>query len=163
MNDLKLLTSYPSIDVKICTPVTKINIRDIKNIARLLARWGEGAGNRVFYNIFQTFPRSMIPRGWDTLLVSERDFSFLRKSFKAFQGLRTNFLSSQMLDRLYVLIFPDGGLYVPSGKQYNFLGEFLEIDDLQAILAESDFAAQKHRRHSQEWEKMPTPTVRHCA
>lgn len=159
MRALGLLSGYPSIDVKVCTPVTSINIRDIGKIARLLASWAERTGNRLFYNIFQTFPRSMVPRGWSTLLVSERDFRSLRKSLKGFQGLRINFLSNKTLDGLYVLIFPDGGLYLPSGGQYNFLGKFLKIDDLGAALAESDFAPRKHRRHSQEWEKMPPPTI----
>jgi len=49
-----------------------------------------------------------------------------------------NFLSRRTLDKLYVLIFPDGSLCVPSGKRYDFLGKFLDIDDLEAVLARSE-------------------------
>ncbi len=159
MKSLQLLTRYPAIDVKICTPVTRINIHDVKNIVHLVAKWAKTTRNRVFYNIFQTFPRSMAPRDWNTLLVSDRDFQSLRTSLKACRTPKINFLSNKTLDKLYVLIFPDGGLYVPSGKRYHFLGKFLDIDDLETVLDKSDFSAGKHRKHSKGWEKAPALTM----
>jgi organic radical activating enzyme len=152
---LALLSRYPSIDVKICTPVTTLNIQDVENIAQLVARWAKRTRNRVFYNVFQTFRRSMVPRDWDNLLVSDRDFQSLRTSLRRFGGLRINFLSNRALDKLYVLIFPDGTLCVPSGERFDFLGKFLDVDDLETALGRSDFSARKHREHSLGWEKTP--------
>jgi pyruvate-formate lyase-activating enzyme len=155
MKALGFLSRYPNIEVKICTPVTKLNVRDVENIARLVARWAKRTRNRVFYNVFQTFRRSMVPREWNTLLVSDRDFHSLRLSLRGFKGLRINFLSAKTLDRLYVLIFPDGGLYIPSGQRFDFLGNFLDVNDLETVLAGSDFSSRKHRMHSRMWEKTP--------
>ena len=155
MKAFRLLSRHPSIDVKICTPVTKFNIGDIRNIAQIVASQAAKTRNRVFYNIFQTFPRSMIPRDWGSLLVSDRDFQRIRTSLRGLRGLRINLLSRKTLDKLYVLIFPDGSLRVPSGERYDYLGKFLDIDNLGAALARSYFAARKHIEHSRGWEKTP--------
>lgn len=154
MNALDLLRGYPDIDVKLCTAVTQRNIEDVVNIAALADRWAKTAANRVFYNLFQVFPRSWEPRIWDDLLVSDEAWAAMAQTVEARHfSIRINFLSTKVLDRLYVLIFPDGGLYVPSGPQYHYLEPFLEIEDLDTILSASDFDSIKHLRHSKAWGK----------
>jgi hypothetical protein len=55
------------------------------------------------------------------------------------------------LDRLYVMIFPDGTLTVPSGKRFLNYGPFLEIDDLSDLLARTDLDLSKQELHSKGW------------
>lgn len=154
MKDMNMLSRHPQIDIKICTYVTKKNLHDIRNIAELVDRWASRVNNRVFYNIFQTFPRAMKEVNWEEWLVSDEEFSLLRhKIQRARFKIKINFLSTRTLDKLYVLIFPDGHLVVPSGPSYTSLGKFLEIEDLEAVLGRSEFAAAKHLRHSKRWQK----------
>ena len=68
--------------------------------------------------------------------------------------IRLNFLSHETLDRLYVMIFPDGGLVVPSGPDFLTYGSFLAVEDLDAVLATSQFDSAKHLRHSRGWKKV---------
>jgi hypothetical protein len=159
MKALRLLSEHPTTDVKICTPVTKFNITDIRNIAELVTSWAATTCNRVFYNVFQIFPRSMVTRDWGSLLVSDSDFQRLRTSLRDPRGVRVNFLSRKTLDRLYVLIFPDGSLRVPSGRRYDFLAKALDIENLEEALVRSDFAARKHIRHSKGWQKTTVPKI----
>ena len=110
--------------------------------------------NRVFYNVFQVFPRAWEPCDWDGLLVLDRDWEAMVDAVQSLEfGIRINFLSTAVLDRLYVLILPDGGLYVPSGPDYHYFGPLLDIDNLDTILRASDFDSIKHLRHSQAWGK----------
>jgi len=37
----------------------------VPNIVRLIDGWAEQVGNRVFYNVFHAFPRSMVEREWE--------------------------------------------------------------------------------------------------
>jgi len=157
MAALERLQGYPEIDVKVCTAVTQWNINDVVNIAALVDRWARTAPNRVFYNLFQVFPRSWEPRTWDELFVSDEAWAVMVRQVEARHfRIPIHFLSTEVLDRLYVLIFPDGGLYVPSGPEYHYFGPFLEIEDLDAILSASDFDSIKHLRHSEAWRKPRT-------
>jgi MoaA/NifB/PqqE/SkfB family radical SAM enzyme len=155
MQALEWLRAYPEIDVKICTPVTRHNLADVPNIVRLAEEYARTTRARVFYNIFQTFPRSMEPREWDDLLVSDDEFAALETRLAPQAQMRLNFLSHKVLDRLYVMIFPDGQLVIPSGPDFLAYGQFLEIEDLDAVIASSQFDTEKHRRHSRGWEKRP--------
>ena len=51
------------------------------------------------------------------------------------------------------MVFPDGTLSVPSGSEYLNYGPILEIDDLDAVLSETDFDSPKHQQHSRGWHK----------
>lgn len=151
---LQLLARFPSIDVKVCTPVTQRNIDDVPAIAALVGRWADTVDNRVFYNVFQAFPRTMKPVDWDELLVSDAQFRRLAARLRSLRSRVTiNVLSTETLDRLYVMIFPDGSLVVPSGATYRSYGKFLQVEDLGAVLARSEFDARKHLRHSRGWQK----------
>lgn len=154
MSALDWLRGHPAIDVKLCTPVTRHNLADVPNIVRLADDYARTTEARVFYNIFQTFPRSMEPQEWDELLVTDEEFAALEQELAGRARIRVNFLSHATLDRLYVMIFPDGNLVVPSGPDYLTHGPFLEVEDLNAALAASDFDAPKHLRHSKGWEKV---------
>jgi MoaA/NifB/PqqE/SkfB family radical SAM enzyme len=57
MRSLVWLRSHPSIDVKVCTPVTRHNISDVPSIAQLVEEYSRTTQARVFYNVFQAFPR----------------------------------------------------------------------------------------------------------
>jgi MoaA/NifB/PqqE/SkfB family radical SAM enzyme len=155
MRALDWLCGYPHIDVKLCTPVTRHNLADVPNIVRLADDYAQTTSARVFYNIFQTFPRSMQPREWEELMISDGEFAALEGQLAGQANIRLNFLSHATLDRLYVMVFPDGNLVVPSGPDFLAYGPFLEIQDLDAVLAASQFDAAKHRRHSRGWEKVP--------
>lgn len=151
---LDLLRNYPDIDVKLCTPATRHNLHDIVNIAALADDWARTVANRVFYNVFQVFPRSWEPCDWDGLLVSDADWEAMVDQVRSMEfGIPINFLSTATLDRLYVLVLPDGGLYVPSGPDYHYFGPLLSIDNLDTLLRATDFDSIKHLRHSRAWGK----------
>ena len=111
--------------------------------------------NRLFYNVFQAFPRSMADEvAWDDLVVSNDEFAELRRLVDQEEhSYRINWLDHETLDRLYVMVFPDGSLTVPSGGSYLSYGPFLAVDDLEALLEQTRFDAVKHRRHSRGWSR----------
>jgi MoaA/NifB/PqqE/SkfB family radical SAM enzyme len=155
MEALDLLESHPGIDVKVATPVTRHNIDDVPKIVLLLDERAVRLPGRLFYNIFQAFPRSMDHDvAWDELVVDDAAFEALRRRVDAIpHHYRINWLSHQTLDKLYVMVFPDGSLTVPSGSQFRNFGAFLEIDDLDTLLDESDFDEPKHQRHARGWSR----------
>lgn len=156
MGSLDLLTDFPRIDVKVATPVTRLNLEAVPEIVRLLASRHRTMPNRLFYNVFQAFPRSMGEVEWGTLLVTDGEFSRLRDQVSVLEPpFRINWLSHETLDRLYVMIFPDGSVTVPSGNEFRGYGPFLEIDDLDDFLTGTDFEASKHQRHSKGWGRKP--------
>jgi MoaA/NifB/PqqE/SkfB family radical SAM enzyme len=152
---LDLLEAHPGIDVKIATPVTRFNIDDVPNIALLLDGRAEHLPGRLFYNVFQAFPRSMDPDvAWDGMVVDDASFEELRNRVQATpHDYRINWLGHETLDKLYVMVFPDGSLTVPSGSQFRNFGPFLEIDDLDTLLDKSDFDEPKHQRHAEGWSR----------
>lgn len=150
---LDALRAHPAIDVKVCTPVTKHNLSAVPGIVRLVDEYAGTTDARVFYNIFQAFPRAMSPVDWGALLVTEEEFAHLIRTLPAPRRIRINPLDHATLDRLYVMIFPDGSLVVPDGPDFTGFGPFLEIEDLAAVLEASRFDAPKHRRHSLGWAK----------
>ena len=90
---------------------------------------------------------------WDEWVVSDRQFRALRRRIRGQRPrVKIHFLSTRTLDRLYVMIFPDGSLVVPSGPTYAAFGPFLEITDLGAVLSRSRFAAVRHWRHAGGWQ-----------
>lgn len=157
MAALDLLEAYPDIDVKVATPVTRHNIEDVPNIARLLDERARRLPGRLFYNVFQTFQRSMDPGvAWGELVVDDADFAALRERVEAaHHPYRINWLGHETLDKLYVMVFPDGSLTVPSGSEFRNYGPFLEITDLDALLARTDFDAPKHQLHARGWSRSP--------
>jgi MoaA/NifB/PqqE/SkfB family radical SAM enzyme len=154
MRALRLLGRYPRIDVKLCTPVTQKNLHDVPKIAALVDRWARRVKNRVFYNVFQTFPRAMKAVDWREWLVSDAQFRRMRRRMRRGRfSMQINFLSRRTLDRLYVMIFPDGSLVIPSGPFYASFGKFLQIEDLEEVLTRSGFETARHWRHARAWEK----------
>lgn len=153
MKSLETLRGYPEIDVKLCTPVTRYNLADIPSIVRLAEEYAKTTRARVFYNVFQAFPRSMKETSWDELLVTAAEFTQLKKRLSSRKKIRINFLDHETLDQLYVMIFPDGSLRIPNGIDYVSYGPFLGIEDVDAVIAASQFDAPKHRRHSRGWKK----------
>lgn len=152
---LDLLAVHPAIDVKVATPVTRHNLDDVPAIVRLLDDRAVEMPNRLFYNVFQAFPRSMDPAvAWNGLLVSTEEFAALRERVASTpHRLRINWLDHETLDRLYVMVFPDGSLVVPVGSAFRAYGPFLEIHDLDGVLARAEFDARKHLRHARGWGK----------
>lgn len=150
---LDWLRSYPGVDVKVCTPVTRHNLDDVPNIVRLVEDYAETTGARVFYNIFQTFPRAMFAVDWTSLLVTHEEFAALARRLRGKRHITLNVLSHSTLDRLYVMIFPDGSLIVPVGSDFVSCGKFLEIEDLEGAVASTGFDSAKHLKHSRGWER----------
>jgi len=157
---LDLLAAHPAVDVKVATPVTRHNLADVPNIVRLLDARAAALPNRLFYNVFQAFPRSMDPGvAWDALVVGAAEFNALREEVEADRhAFRINWLSHETLDRLYVMIFPDGSLVIPSGSSFRSYGPFLEVADLDGALARAEFDAPKHLRHAAGWERAAPST-----
>jgi MoaA/NifB/PqqE/SkfB family radical SAM enzyme len=155
MAALDLVSGYPSIDVKVATPVTRHNLSDVPNIAVLLDRWAARLRNRMFYNVFQAYPRSMASDvDWEELIVTDEEFENLRAAVSEDEHpYPINWLSHATLDKLYVMVFPDGTLTIPSGSEFRSYGDFLAIDDLDEFLRTTDFDAPKHRRHSDGWQR----------
>jgi MoaA/NifB/PqqE/SkfB family radical SAM enzyme len=155
MRALDLLAAHPRIDVKVATPVTRHNLEDVPAIVGLLDDRAGRMPNRFFYNVFQAFPRSMADDvAWDALVVTPEEFAALRAEVERRpHRFRINWLDHGTLDRLYVMVFPDGSLTVPSGGRYLDYGPFLEVGDLEELLTRTDFDAPKHQRHSKGWSR----------
>lgn len=158
MKALDLLEGHPDIDVKLATPVTRFNIDDVANIARLLDDRAARLPGRMFYNVFQAFPRSMDPDvAWGDLIVDDEEFTALRERVAAKpHDYRINWLGHDTLDRLYAMVFPDGTFTVPSGSTFRNYGPLLEIDDVDVLLSRTDFDAPKHQRHAKGWGRDET-------
>ena len=156
MRSLNWLRSYPSMDVKVCTPVTLYNLNDVPAIAQLVEDYSFTTQARVFYNVFQAFPRAMFSVKWEKLIVSDEEFSLLKDQVPAGTKIRINFLSHETLDKLYVMVFPDGSMTIPRGGEYLNFGPFLEVQDFDQVLNASQFDSDKHLRHSRGWGKEPT-------
>jgi MoaA/NifB/PqqE/SkfB family radical SAM enzyme len=152
---LDLLAEHPATDVKVATPVTRHNLDDAPNIALLLDERAARMPNRLFWNVFQAFPRAMDSDvDWDELVVSDQEFASLRAEVESSpHAFPIHWLDHGTLDRLYVMIFPNGTLTVPSGGEYLNYGPFLEVEDLEATLARTDFDAPKHVTHSKGWSR----------
>jgi MoaA/NifB/PqqE/SkfB family radical SAM enzyme len=153
MQVLDWLHDYPAIDVKVCTPVTRHNLDDVPAIAHLVEDYAITTQARVFYNIFQAFPRAMFSVKWEKLLVTNQEFATLRRQIGNGANVRISFLDHETLDRLYVLVFPDGSMVIPRGADYLNFGQFLELENLDGALEASQFDSPKHLRHSREWAK----------
>jgi len=154
---LEMLKDYPSVDVKICTPVTKHNIKDVPNIFKLAEDFKRKTKSRVFYNIFQTFPRSLGEVDWNEFVVSNRSFGALKRKLSGRRKIKINFLDHTTLDKLYLMIFPNGNLVIPEGKNFTSFGSFLKIKDINEVITQSKFEAAKHLRHSKGWGKSNKP------
>jgi MoaA/NifB/PqqE/SkfB family radical SAM enzyme len=150
---MELLKKYPKIDVKICTPVTKHNIKDLPNILEIAEKYKSKTTARVFYNIFQTFPRSQNEVKWKELVVNNREFGVLKRKLSGRKKIKINFLDHKTLDKLYLMIFPNGNLVIPEGENFNSFGPFLENKDLNTVIKQSKFDSKKHLRHSKGWRK----------
>jgi MoaA/NifB/PqqE/SkfB family radical SAM enzyme len=155
MGALDLLAGRPHIDVKVATPVTRFNLANVPAIVRLLDHRAVEFDGRLFYNVFQAFPRSMDPDvPWEQMLVSPEEFASLHDEVMALpHPFPINWLSHDTLDRLYVMVFPDGSLTVPVGDEFRNYGPFLDVEDLDEVLARSRFEAPKHRRHAAGWSR----------
>jgi MoaA/NifB/PqqE/SkfB family radical SAM enzyme len=155
MAALDLLEDYPDIDVKVATPVTRYNIADVPDIVALLDQRAAWMGGRLFYNVFQAFPRSMDPEvPWPEMVVSDAEFEELQARVEdGSHSFRINWLSHKTLDKLYVMVFPDGSLTVPSGSEFRNYGQYLDIADIDEMLARTDFDAPKHRLHAAGWSR----------
>ncbi len=158
MEALQLLRNFPAIDLKVCTPVTRRNIADVPNIAALVERYSRTTSARVFYNIFQAFPRAMCSVDWGEILVADEEFDELKRKLASRSSVRINFLDHATLDRLYVMIFPDGSLVIPRGREFFSYGQFLEIRDLDSVLERSRFDWARHLEHSRGWSRRSVPS-----
>lgn len=154
MDRLDFLADFPAIDVKVATPVTPHNIHEIPGIIALLDERAVIMPNHLFYNVFQAYPRAMQPQAWDELVVINDDFQALKANVeRSPHAFKINWLDHESLDRLYVMVFPDGSLTIPSGSDYTNYGPFLEIKDLDEFLTTTDFDAPKHLQHSRGWSR----------
>lgn len=153
MQSLAWLRFFPGIDVKVCTPVTRHNLSDIPAIAQLVEAYSHTTQARVFYNVFQAFPRAMFSVKWEKLVVTDEEFASLSRLIGTGNNIRINFLNHATLDRLYVMVFPDGNMIIPRGADYLNFGPFLNVKDFEYALNASQFDSAKHLRHSHGWEK----------
>jgi hypothetical protein len=151
-----MLRGYPQVDVKVCTPVTRHNLDDVANILSLVEEYDRSTQARVFYNVFQAFPRAMFEVEWRDLLVCDEEFRALRAALEGTADVKVNFLDHATLDRLYAMIFPDGSLVIPHGSEFCRYGQFLQITGLDAVLEQARFDSAKHLRHSKGWSKVST-------
>ena len=157
MRSLDWLRAYAAIDVKVCTPVTQYNIGDVPAIAHLVEAYSHTTQARVFYNLFQAFPRAMFSVNWARLVVTDEEFASLTHLVTSGKNIRINFLDHQTLDRLYVMVFPDGSMTIPKGAEYLSFGPFLDVKDFERALNASQFDSAKHIHHSRGWGKGAAP------
>jgi hypothetical protein len=95
---------------------------------------------------------------WPALLVTDLEFNRLRHNVEGkTRRLKVNWLDHATLDRLYVMIMPDGSLTIPSGPAYPDYGRFVEVTDLTRILDQAKFDSAKHNLHAQAWSGKARP------
>ena len=99
----------------------------------------------------------MFSVNWAKLVVTDDEFASLRREIDGQGNIRINFLDHQTLDKLYVMVFPDGSMTIPRGAEYLNFGPFLEVEDYNHVLRASQFDSTKHLRHSRGWSKGSTP------
>lgn len=146
------LKEYPNIDLKIGTPVTRANLESVPDLVSLVEGIASRIPNRTFLNLFQAYPRAFGEVEWHALLVTDAEFAALRQDLDdQTRQLRVNWLDHATLDRLYVMVMPDGSLTIPCGSAYPNYGRFLEISDLERVLSRVGFDAAKHNRHARGW------------
>jgi len=153
LRSLGYLRLHPKIDVKVCTPVTRHNLSEIPAIAQLVEEYSRTTRARVFYNVFQAFPRAMFSVKWEKLIVSDDEFIQLKNQVGVKTSIRINYLSHETLDKLYVMIFPNGDMIIPRGAEYMNFGPFLGVKDFEYALSASQFDSAKHIHHSLGWGK----------
>ncbi|MGD8412841.1 MAG: radical SAM protein [Candidatus Latescibacterota bacterium] len=158
MRALAWLRDFPEVDVKLCTPVTQHNIKYVPAIAHLASHYAGTTDARVFYNVFQAYPRAAGEVEWQDLLVTAEQFEQMKKRVKKGKLTGVNFLDHKTLDKLYLTVFPDGKLVIPSGSDFPDYGNFLDLDDFSGIIDDSGFDSAKHIRHSKGWQKPAGPT-----
>ena len=132
-------------------------IEKVKGDAKLVEEYSQTTSARVFYNVFQAFPRAMFSVNWEKLVVTDEEFASLATQIGTGKNIRINFLDHDTLDKLYVMVFPDGSMVIPRGADYLNFGPFLEIKDFQQALNASQFDSDKHLCHSHGWSKGATP------
>jgi len=93
------------------------NLEDVPAIIRLVEDYALTTQARVFYNIFQAFPRAMFSVEWENLLVTEQEFATLKRQIGNRANIRISFLDHETLDKLYVMVFPDGSIGHPQGRR----------------------------------------------
>lgn len=157
---LSWLRCYPNIDVKVCTPVTRYNLTNVAEIASLVEQYARSTSARVFYNVFQAFPRAMFSVKWEKLLVTDEEFAALKNQVIAEKNIQINFLDHSTLDKLYVMVFPDGSMTIPRASEYLNFGPFLDVVDFEQVMKASQFDSAKHLRHSRGWGKGLMPVTR---
>jgi MoaA/NifB/PqqE/SkfB family radical SAM enzyme len=153
MRALAWLRGCPEIDVKLCTPVTRHNINYVPATAHLASHYAGTTKARVFYNVFQAYPRAVGEVEWEDLIVTEDEFQKMQTRVEKGNLAGVNFLDHKILDKLYLMVFPDGKLVVPRGADFPSYGSFLEIDDFSSVIGNSGFDSDKHLRHSEGWQK----------
>jgi hypothetical protein len=97
---------------------------------------------------------------WEKLVVTDEEFASLKQQIGSGKNIRINFLDHDTLDKLYVMVFPDGSMTIPKGADYLNFGPFLDVNDFDQVLNASQFDSAKHLRHSNGWGKgVPPPQV----
>ncbi len=96
----------------------------------------------------------MTLRKWNELLVSTKEFAALKTQLASRKQIPIHFLDHKTLDKLYVMVFPDGSLVIPRSSDFPNYGSFLEIEDLEGAITSSHFDTKKHKRHSRGWKKV---------
>lgn len=153
MATLDHLRDHANIDVKLATPVTRKNLDVVPEIYALILKYARSTKARVFYNIFQAFPRSTETVDWDEFLVTNEEFAALAEEMRTSDEVKVNFLNHATLDKLYFMIFPDGSLVIPKGSDFSNFGPFLDIEDFELVVEQSQFDTAKHVAHSKGWSK----------
>ncbi|MGD8699973.1 MAG: radical SAM protein [Gemmatimonadales bacterium] len=155
LQTLERLREYPEIDVVIRTAVTRHNVEDVPRVARLVEEYAETTCARVRHEVYHAFPRAMFPASWRDLLVSDGQFAALHDRLRSNGTVPVQFLDHGSLDRVYLMIFPDGRLVIPQGPRYYTYGRFLEIADIEACLQRNRISAERDARQSEVWAEDP--------
>ena len=101
----------------------------------------------------QAFPRAMFSVKWEKLVITDDEFHSLAGQISTPEYIHVNYLDHKTLDKLYVMVTPDGSMIVPMGSDYLNYGPFLDVEDFDQALRDSQFDSAKHLRHSRGWGK----------
>lgn len=92
-----VLSRYRSQDLHACT---RLNMEGVPAVVRLVDEYSQTTQARVFYNIFQAYPRAMFYVNWKNLVVSDEEFAALEHQNSRDKNIRINFLNHKTLDKL---------------------------------------------------------------
>lgn len=119
----KFYKNKPNFKVSISTLVTKINIKDIENVGKLLFQ-SKGIYKPYKWSLLKFIDLELGKTNKDKFFISNKEFSESKKDIKKkFAGFNLRFSESPS----YIFISADSRILISRGNEYIDLGDFKTV------------------------------------